>query len=110
MRKILDISKENSVYMFETGAVMNKGFMAFIRKISNKLVETQKKSVEVANFLDSLPEWTEYFNEDLTKINSLESRPLCNDPRNKGAQSNDDDLEFFFKLKNFDPKQKTNET
>jgi hypothetical protein len=40
VRKILDISKENSVYKFETGAEMSKGYMAFIRKISNKLVET----------------------------------------------------------------------
>lgn len=66
IRKILDISKENSIYTFENGYTMKKGFMAFVRKISNKLVEAQKKSNEVSNFLDSLPEWTDYFNEDLS--------------------------------------------
>jgi hypothetical protein len=48
---------------------MNKGFMAFIRKISNKMIETQKKSAEVAYFFESLPEWADYLKEDLLKIN-----------------------------------------
>jgi hypothetical protein len=38
----------------------------------------------------------------------IETRALCNDPRNKGPVSNnDDELEFFFKIKsNFSGKDK----
>jgi hypothetical protein len=57
IKKILDISKENSNYKFATGFEMSAGYMAFVRQISNKLVEMQKKSPEVANCLESIPEW-----------------------------------------------------
>lgn len=52
--------------------------------------------------LESNPDWRIYYESDLKVINELESRPLGNDPRKKGpANNNDDDLEFFFKIKNF---------
>lgn len=86
---------------------MSAGYMAFVRQISNKLVEMQKKSPEVANCLESIPEWNVYYEEDLKVKNMLENKPLVMDPRKKGAVSNDDDLEFFFKLKNFNPTKKS---
>ena len=85
---------------------MSAGYMAFVRQISNKLIEMSKKSPEVANCLESIPEWQIYFQDDLRVKNLIENKPLVNDPRKKGAVSNDDDLEFFFKLKNFNPTKK----
>lgn len=107
IKKILDISREGSQYTFETGSKMSAGYMAFVRSISNKLVEMQKKSPEVASCLESIPEWQEYFQNDLRIKNMIENKPLVNDPRKKGTVSNEDDLEFFFKLKNFNPTKKS---
>jgi hypothetical protein len=56
---------------------LNRGYIAFIRKIANKLSELQKKNDEVANFLDSIPEWNDYYDNDLKKANLIESRPLA---------------------------------
>lgn len=55
---------------------MAKGFLVFIRKIANKLVEMQKANEEIASFLDSIPEWGEYYENELKKVNEIESRPL----------------------------------
>lgn len=109
IRKILDISSSNSQYEFRTGSKMSAGYMAFVRQIANKLIEMSKKSPEVANCLESIPEWKDYYEDDLKIKNLIENKPLVNDPRKKGSVSNDEDLEFFFKLKNFNP-TKRNET
>ena len=42
-----------------------RGFLVFIRKIANKLVEMQKANEEIASFLESIPEWGEYFEKEL---------------------------------------------
>lgn len=43
IRKILDTSRENGTYTFKsTGMTSNRGYLAFIRKIANKLVDLQK--------------------------------------------------------------------
>lgn len=107
IRKILDMSKEGAFYKFATGFEMSSGYMAFVRQIANKLVEMSKKSPEVATCLESIPEWQIYLEEDLKIKNSIENKPLCSDPRKKGAANNDEDLEFFFKLKNFNPLKKS---
>ena len=82
--------------------------MAFVRKLANKLIEMQSKNVEVNNCLESIPEWGEYLTNDLKPINAVESKPLASDPRKKGAVNNEDDLEFFFRLKSLNPNKGKN--
>jgi hypothetical protein len=107
IKSILDISKDKAEYTFEdTGMKSSNGFMAFVRKIANKLIEMQKKNTEVNNCLESIPEWGEYYDNDLKIKNLIESKPLASDPRKKGAISNDDDLEFFFRIKSNSSKNK----
>lgn len=87
IRRILDTSREQTnsggFYTFSStnGARVAKGFLVFIRKIANKLVEMQKANEEIASFLDSIPEWGEYYENELKKVNEIEARPLGQDPR-----------------------------
>jgi hypothetical protein len=75
------------------------GYMCFVRKLANKLIEMSKSNPEVNNCLDSIPEWAEYCKHDLLPVTMIESKPLSTDPRNRGASVGDDDLQFFFRLK-----------
>ena len=63
IKKIMDSSREGSgIHTFHsTGQTVNKGFMAFTRKLANKLDELSRKNAELQNFLDSIPEWEEFF-------------------------------------------------
>lgn len=101
LRKILDTAKEGALYTLKsTGLTLSRGYMPFIRKLANKLADIAKNSSEVANFLDSIPEWGEYFENDLKKHNEIEARPLGQDPRAKKNQSPSDDLlDLMFKIK-----------
>ena len=74
IRRILETNLSSQL-QFSRGAVF-KGFLVFLRKIANKLVEMQKANEEIASFLDSIPEWAEYQEGELKRINELESRPL----------------------------------
>lgn len=62
---------------------VNKGFMAFIRKLANKICDVAKKNEEVLNFLESIPEWQEFSDNILTLINNIEAKPLASDPKKK---------------------------
>lgn len=84
--------------------------MAFVRKLANKLVELQKTNGEINNCLESIPEWREYYENDLEIKNLIESRPLAVDPRKKGGFNNDDDLDFFFRLKSLNPNRGKNQS
>jgi hypothetical protein len=54
--------KESSHYTFEqTGLTSTCGYMPFVRKIANKLYDLQKSNAEIGNFLESIPEWDEYY-------------------------------------------------
>ncbi len=55
---------------------MAKGFLIFIRKIANKLVEMQKANEEIASFLESIPEWTEYQDTELKQANEINNKRL----------------------------------
>ena len=55
---------------------MAKGFLIFIRKIANKLVEMQKANEEIASFLESIPEWTEYQDHELKEVNEINNKRL----------------------------------
>lgn len=77
--------------------------MPFLRKIANKLVEMKSKNQEILNFLESIPEWEEYYSENLKKINTLESTPLASDPRKKQVEE-EDSFDIFLKLKDFQPR------
>jgi hypothetical protein len=102
LQRILEISGNSAYYTFKSERKVNNGYMAFIRKIANKIVEIQKKNDEVTMILESNPDWRTYYETDLKVINELESKPLGNDPRKKApTNNNDDELEFFFKIKNF---------
>ena len=63
----------------------------------------QKNNTEVNNCLESIPEWGDYQEQDLKPRTDLEKKPLASDPRNKGSFKDEDDLEFFFRLKSFNP-------
>jgi hypothetical protein len=100
IRKILDTSRDGGVYTFQsTNLTVNKGFMAFMRKLSNKLVDLQKKNDEVSNFLESIPEWAEFHDNVLTTINAIESKPLASDPRKHDTSNSDDYFDLIYKLK-----------
>jgi hypothetical protein len=102
LQRILEISNCTAYFTFKSERKINNGYLAFVRKIANKIVEIQKKNDEVTMILESNPDWRTYYETDLKVINELESRPIGNDPRKKGpANNNDDELEFFFKIKNF---------
>ena len=75
------------------------GYNAFLRKIANRLVEAQGKNADVNICLESIPDWKEYVEGDLKRVNDNESKPLGSDPRKKGEQPIEDDLEYFFQTK-----------
>jgi SIT4 phosphatase-associated protein len=78
LKKILDTANEGSKYRHQSQAAsqVNLGFMPFIRKLANKLHNIQTESNEVANLLESIPEWAGYVEEDLKRHNEIESKPL----------------------------------
>ena len=77
--------------------------------MANKIMEVKAKNEEVATCLDSNPEWEQYCQDDLNKINEIENKPLVSDPRSKdGLNNNDEELDFFFRLKSFgNPKSRS---
>jgi hypothetical protein len=79
---------------------MTNGFVAFVRKLANKIIEIGRKTDDINNILDSIPEWNEFIESDLNRANDIENRPLASDPRNKTQPaSGEDDMDFFFKIK-----------
>mmetsp|Transcript_1653 Transcript_1653/g.1577 ORF Transcript_1653/g.1577 Transcript_1653/m.1577 type:complete len:169 (-) Transcript_1653:198-704(-) len=78
---------------------MVKGYIAYVRKVANKIVEIQKDHEEVNNFLEAIPEWKEFVEGELKIGNDVESKPLASDPRKKNSPAPDEDFEFFFKMK-----------
>lgn len=52
-----------------------------MRKLANKLTDLSKINDEVNSFLESIPEWADYFNDVLTLVNNIENKPLASDPR-----------------------------
>ena len=102
VKKLLDIARESATYTLKsTGQSLPSGYMPFVRKISNKLVELQKKDDEVANFLDSIPEWAEFVDTHLKRHNEIEAKALGNKvPAEEDTKSQQDDFfEIMFKLK-----------
>jgi len=61
---------------------MNYGYIVYIRKFANKLDELSKTNDEVQSCLESMPEWQEFFETNISSINLIESKPLVDDPRN----------------------------
>ena len=64
-----------------------------MRKLANKIDELSKNNDEVRYFLESIPEWEDYYKNTLSVINAIESKPLGADPRKKDRLSNSD--EYF---------------
>jgi hypothetical protein len=62
-----------------------KGFLIFIRKIANKLVEMQKANEEIASFLESIPEWGEYQDHELKEVNEINNKRLGQDVKKKSS-------------------------
>jgi hypothetical protein len=73
--------------------------MAFMRKLANKLNDLAKKNDEVQNFLESIPEWSEFNTNILNPINLIESQPLGSDPRKKEVPCGDDYFDLIYKIK-----------
>lgn len=79
VKKILDTYRESNTFKLENNnQTVTSGYMPFIRKLANKLVALSKKQDEVANFLDSIPEWTDFVISHLDKRNELEAKQLGN--------------------------------
>lgn len=76
-----------------------RGFLVFIRKIANKMVEMQKANEEVASFLESIPEWGEYYEGELKKVNEIETKPLGQET--KGRKKSEDPIEDDIFVMNF---------
>lgn len=92
VKKILDIYRESNLFKLEnTQHTVTSGYMAFIRKLANKLVTVSKKQEEVVNFLDSIPEWSEFLCSHLEKRNELEAKQLGNKKQSLAAVEDDDD-------------------
>lgn len=103
IKDILEISKDKAVFTYkDSGNHSTYGYMCFVRKLANKLVEMQQSNTEVNNCLESIPEWKEYEEQILKPTTEREKKPLASDPRNKPSKD-EDDLEFFFRLKSFNP-------
>jgi hypothetical protein len=88
VKKILDTSKNyglgHGFHVFEYSSNrVAKGFLIFIRKIANKLVEMQKANEEIASFLESIPEWTEYQDTELKTANEINNKRLGQDVKKK---------------------------
>jgi hypothetical protein len=90
VKKILETSKNYSssstgggflVFQDTTQNRVAKGFLIFIRKIANKLVEMQKANEEIASFLESIPEWTEYQDTELKQANEINNKRLGQDTK-----------------------------
>ena len=101
IKKILDTSREGGMHTFlSTGQTLNRGFIVFMRKIANKLADLQKSNEEVASFLDSIPEWADYCQNDLQQANARDNNPLVNDPRARDNKAGSDDyFDLIYKLK-----------
>lgn len=50
---------------------MHKGYVVFLRKLANKMVEMAKSNEEIASFVESIPEWGEYANGELKQVNEI---------------------------------------
>lgn len=71
-----------------------------MRKLANKIDELSKKNDEVRNFLESIPEWEDYYKNTLSVINAIESKPLGADPRKKDRLSSSDEyFDMIYKIK-----------
>ena len=75
--------------------------MPFVRKLATKLSELQKKNDEVANFLDSIPEWAEFVDGHLKIHQEIESKALgTNNKKDEDKQKQQDDFfDAMFSLK-----------
>lgn len=62
-------------------------------------MELQKQNEEVANFLESIPEWKEYYEEELQHANLIDNQPLGSDPRKKSESNSDDYFDLITKWK-----------
>jgi predicted metal-binding transcription factor (methanogenesis marker protein 9) len=76
VKRILDTYRDN--HLSTTHHTVTSGYMAFIRKLANKLLAVSKKQEEVVNFLDSIPEWSEFVSSHLEKRNEIEAKQLGN--------------------------------
>ncbi len=108
----MDIARESATYTLKsTGQSLSSGYMPFVRKISNKLAELQKKDDEIANFLDSIPEWAEFVDTHLKKHNDIEAKALGNKLPEEDTKSQQDDFfEIMFKLKSANGSGTSNNT
>lgn len=76
--------------------------MAFTRKMANKLDELSRKNTEVQNFLESIPEWADFFQNVIAAVNAIEAKALGSDPRARDNRSSsaDDFLDIMAKFNN----------
>lgn len=59
----------------------------------------EENGTEVRDFVESIPELTEYFQGGLKSMKETEEKVLVADPRKPAFESNDtDDFDFFSKM------------
>ncbi len=77
MRRILGSSKtlqgDSSGYIAHSasGSQVHKGYVVFLRKLANKMIEMAKSNEEIASFVESIPEWGDYANGELKQVNEI---------------------------------------
>ena len=47
IKKIIDTGNEGGRHVFETGQSLAKGFLVFIRKLANRIIELEKENAEI---------------------------------------------------------------
>jgi hypothetical protein len=107
---ILILSNHQAVLTFErSNNTSTKGYMCYVRKLANKIIEMQKLNPDISDYLETIPEWGLYLEKELDPVNQLEAKPLASDPRSKSFSANiDEDLEFLFRPKPAGVGQKQN--
>ncbi len=106
VKKVFEIGKDNKSYTFlNSGNSINFGQVAFVRKLANQLQEMIETSETVSMILESIPEWNEFFNNEIEPSNVIENKPLAEDPRSCFDNNDDDedDNNFFVELKDYNP-------
>jgi hypothetical protein len=83
LKRLLETERKH--VFASSGLELTMGYMPFIRRLAHKLATLQKSSEEVANFLDSIPEWAEFFENEVLPVTEREEKPLGSDPRGRNS-------------------------
>ena len=70
----------------------NKGYMVFVTKLSNLLLEAANERPEISEYLSTVKGWKEYEENELQKINMKESTKLGESKNSDGKVEIEDNF------------------